>query len=51
VTAGFLREFSNGNALSIGARALDIDYGRGGDRPLELEVRFAGLTIGYTFNW
>jgi hypothetical protein len=51
VTAAFLRGFSNGNALSIGARGLDIDSSKGGDRPLELDVRFAGLTIGYTFNW
>ncbi len=51
VFAGLLRRFANGNALSLGARALDIDYSESGGQPLDLNIRFAGLTIGYTFNW
>lgn len=51
VSVAFMRKFSNGNALSLGARALDIDYSKSGDRPLDLDVRFAGLTVGYTFSW
>ena len=51
VAAEFARRFANGNALTLGFRGLDLDRSKGGSRPLDLDVRFAGLTIGYTFNW
>lgn len=47
----FRREFSNGNQLVLGVRALDIDYGdTSGAVRTELDMAFAGLTVGYTFN-
>ena len=51
VHVDFLRRFANGHALSLGARALDIENNDGGSQPSERNVRFAGLTIGYTFSW
>ncbi len=51
VNAAFLRRFGNGDTLSLGARALDIDHSEGGSQPSDHNVRFAGLAIGYTFGW
>jgi len=45
------RELANGNSLTFGFRALDIDYSdTSGAVPLDLEAGFMGLTIGYTFD-
>ena len=41
----------NGNDLAVGFRALDIDYGDSSRIvPMDLDVTFSGLTIGYTFD-
>jgi len=45
------RGFASGNELTVGFRALDIDYGDSSRTvPIDLDVTFSGLTIGYAFN-
>ena len=47
----FRREFSGGNRLTLGFRALDLDFQKSSDAaPIDLEMMFAGLTVGYTFD-
>ncbi len=47
----FRRELSSGNRFVVGFRALDIDYeDTSGATPIDLDISFSGLTVGYTFN-
>lgn len=42
---------SGGNAISIGFKALDVDFEESASpAPLPVDLRLAGMTIGYTFN-
>lgn len=51
VDLDFRRELANGNQLTVGFRALDVDFSdSSGAVPVELNMTFSGLTIGYTFN-
>lgn len=45
------RKFANDNELTFGFRALDVDYSdKSGAVPIDLDMSFAGLTIGYAFG-
>lgn len=47
----FRRKFASGNRFTAGLRVLDIDYeDSSGSVPLDLDMSFSGLTVGYTFN-
>lgn len=47
----FRRNYSSGNSLDVGFRALDLDYEDGaGLSAVGLDLSMAGLTIGYTFD-
>jgi hypothetical protein len=52
LTPTFLRELSSGNQLAIGLRSLDVDYEDETENgvPFTLDVNYAGLIIGYTFD-
>lgn len=45
------RKYANGNELTFGLRALDVDHSdKSGAVPIDLDMSFAGLTIGYAFG-
>jgi hypothetical protein len=48
------RRNANGNELTFGLRVLDVDYSDQGRRllalPIDLNMSFAGLTVGYAFG-
>ena len=52
LTPTLLREFANGNRLAIGLRTLDVDYEDESQSgiPFSMDVNYAGLIIGYTFD-
>jgi hypothetical protein len=46
----FRRKYSNVNELTLGVRALDVEYGSSsGSVPGSLDLSMAGLTVGYSF--
>lgn len=49
--ADLRREFANGNRMTVGFRYLDISYeDSSGAAPTDLDLAFAGLTVGYSFD-
>lgn len=52
LTPTFLRKFDNGNRLALGFRTLDVDYEdeTANGVPFTMDVNYAGLIIGYTFD-
>jgi hypothetical protein len=45
----FRRKYASGNSLNIGLRVLDFAFEDRGAVPTDLDMSFAGLTLGYTF--